>query len=140
MALCVYILFVVDRFIKLGFFVAPDEFQELLSWLPYEQYMYLNDGVIFGWQLPAWLIIVLSASLLIVVLLNLLQYLYQLRSVEYFGWMLIFVGGLSNVLDRFRFGSVIDWWQMPWGAVINLSDVYILIGICIVIYKTAREQ
>lgn len=52
-----------------------------------------------------------------------------------FGFILIFLGGLSNLYDRLTFGYVIDWFWFflfPF-SVFNLADLMIFLG-CILVF------
>jgi lipoprotein signal peptidase len=51
----------------------------------------------------------------------------------------IFIGGLSNWLDRLQYGGVIDMFN---GFVFwfNLADVFITFGVIVLIYETLHER
>lgn len=51
------------------------------------------------------------------------------------GYILLFVGILSQAIDRLRYGFVIDYLNILNITVINLADLYIVLGI-FVLYKT----
>jgi len=59
---------------------------------------------------------------------------------------LLFAGGLSNILDRFTYGAVVDYFYWHYGfefAIFNLADVIINISVAIIIYmqiKQARKE
>lgn len=48
---------------------------------------------------------------------------------------LILAGASSNLLDRVRFGQVVDYLDVPWFTVFNLADVMISVGVGILIAK-----
>ncbi|MBM3894146.1 hypothetical protein FJ366_00915 [Candidatus Dependentiae bacterium] len=60
-----------------------------------------------------------------------------------YGRSLIIVGGFSNLVDRLFHGAVIDFIQLFIGnyrlSVFNLADVYIIVGICILLKKASHE-
>ncbi|UTJ06746.1 signal peptidase II [Arcobacter roscoffensis] len=64
----------------------------------------------------------------------------------YIAIALIYAGGLSNILDRFTYGAVVDYFYWHYGfefAIFNLADVIINLGVAIVIFiqiKKAREE
>lgn len=64
----------------------------------------------------------------------------------YISVALIYAGGLSNILDRFTYGAVVDYFYWHYGfkfAIFNLADVIINLGVAIVIFiqiKKAREE
>lgn len=127
-------LYWLDRSIKLGFLKAPEFFQEFFAWLWFEVGFYQNYGGLFGLPLPAGVLIPLSILLLWLVTGRLGQSIKAADCQQIFGWGLILLGGLSNLWDRLAYGFVIDWWEMPWRAVINLADVYILVGVFLLVF------
>ncbi len=51
---------------------------------------------------------------------------------------LLFAGGLSNILDRFTYGAVVDYIYWHCGfefAIFNLADMIINLAVAIIIYK-----
>lgn len=53
-----------------------------------------------------------------------------------FAFLLIVFGGLSNIIDRFYFGCVIDFIDLKFWPVFNLADVYITMGGIMIIIRT----
>ena len=61
---------------------------------------------------------------------------YQQKSpVNVFSFSLILVGAFSNVLDRWKYGSVIDYFDLPLFTVFNIADLMILAGAVILIWR-----
>ncbi|MBP9818237.1 signal peptidase II [Candidatus Shapirobacteria bacterium] len=91
-----------------------------------------NFGISFGWYLP-WVMLINS-----IVLLALIWWWWKNRI---WGIMLIILGGGLNLVDRFRFGYVRDYWQIP-GTLIynNFNDWLIFAGVVIVIWKLWRKR
>lgn len=58
-----------------------------------------------------------------------------------FNWQtgLITAGGLSNFIDRLRWGGVVDYLAMSWLPRFNLADGYILAGLIILLYSRLYE-
>ncbi len=92
-----------------------------------------NYGGVFGlFQGMGWLFGIISVGLLGAVA----AYLWfgkNIQSYEYLCFGFIVGGGASNILDRFIYGSVIDFidvQQIPfWNYVFNAADVMIHVGI-----------
>ena len=56
---------------------------------------------------------------------------------------LLFAGGLSNILDRFTYGGVVDYFYWHYGfefAIFNFADVMIDLGVVIIIYKQIKQS
>jgi signal peptidase II len=49
-------------------------------------------------------------------------------------------GGLSNVIERYAFGPVADYWAVPFDryAYFNIADLFIVLGLVIFIINTIR--
>lgn len=92
-----------------------------------------NLGGIFGiLQGKGWVFAVISLLLLSFITF----YVYMaddIRRYEYFCYGLIVGGGLSNILDRLIYGSVIDFIELRgipyWHYIFNTADVTIHLGV-----------
>lgn len=92
-----------------------------------------NHGGVFGLlQGMGWVFGVISVGLLLAVTC----YLWlgaSIQRYEYICFGFIVGGGASNILDRFIYGSVIDFINIQhipyWNYVFNTADVFIHVGI-----------
>lgn len=92
-----------------------------------------NHGGVFGLlQGQGWLFAIISAVLLTVVIAY-LQLGKDIQRYEYICFGFIVGGGLSNVLDRLIYGSVIDFIDIQhipyWNYIFNTADVMVHVGI-----------
>ncbi len=91
-----------------------------------------NFGLPFGIQSRSWVSFIIAALVLAI----LIKYYYSnhgsLSRTENFGFILIFAGAASNILDRIIYGYVRDLFDIGWGFVFNFADVYIVLGILLV--------
>lgn len=55
------------------------------------------------------------------------------------GTALILAGAISNIFDRLYFGYVRDFWDVPLGFTFNLADVFIVLGIIIMLGASNSE-
>lgn len=53
---------------------------------------------------------------------------------------LVFVGGVSNLLDRILFGCVRDFSLIPWFPAFNLADVFLTIGAGLLLFSMLRKK
>lgn len=135
----VAILFVIDQAVKYGF--------AHFDWNVEGPYMSLqlayNYGVAFSmfsflaeYLKYIQLTIVLGASI------------YLLNNKEifrdyYIPIALLYAGGLSNILDRFTYGGVVDYFYWHYGfefAIFNLADVIIDTAVVIIIYMQIKQS
>lgn len=133
------IVFIVDQVVKYGF--------ANLDWDVNGPYMSLklayNYGVAFS--MFSFLEHYLKFIQLGIVLIATV-YLYKNKNVfkeYYLPIALLYAGGLSNILDRFTYGGVVDyfyWHYLFDFAIFNIADVIIDLAVVIIIYKQIRES
>ena len=92
-----------------------------------------NSGILFGVNLPYNLIIILSL-LFLMILLGLFFFSKLSNFIYYLGIILSFSGGVSNLIDRVRFGFVRDFLSLDFWPIFNLADMTIVIGVILIIY------
>ncbi|MFA6466699.1 MAG: signal peptidase II [Patescibacteria group bacterium] len=95
--------------------------------------LHINTGVAFS--LP---VIYLFLYPLVVLILVLLFYFWKKdfdnSSILIWPWGLIIIGAISNFMDRIKYGGVIDFISVPYFTVLNLSDIYISLGVVWVLW------
>ena len=132
--------FVADRVIKyLMIQKFPDrEFLLLGNWLKLK--LAYNTGVAFGVPLNSYLILAayLAILLAMVILISICYRRRQLSSAIVFSF--IFVGGFSNLIDRLKFGQVIDYFDLRYYSVFNLADAMIVVGVLVVIALNWKKK
>jgi len=132
--LTILLLFFLDRVVKFYFIKNPAEtfggdfFSSLLTFN-----LATNEGIAFGINMDQAILIGL-VIVTIFILFNFLSKAYQDGNlINIFSLTLIIVGAISNLIDRLRWGFVIDYIDIPWFTVFNLADAMITIGAVILI-------
>jgi len=133
------VVFIIDQVVKYGF--------ANLGWDVDGHYMSLklayNYGVAFS--MFSFLEHYLKYIQLSIVLIAMI-YLFMNKDIfkEYYVPIaLLFAGGLSNILDRFTYGGVVDyfyWHHWFEFAIFNFADVIIDLGVVIIIYKQIKQS
>lgn len=133
------VVFIIDQVVKYGF--------ANLGWDVDGPYMSLklayNYGVAFS--MFSFLEHYLKYIQLVIVLIATI-YLFLNKDVfkeYYLPISLLFAGGLSNILDRFTYGGVVDYFYWHYGfefAIFNFADVMIDLGVVIIIYKQIKQS
>ncbi|MGE0050298.1 MAG: signal peptidase II [Arcobacter sp.] len=133
------VVFIIDQVVKYGF--------ANLGWDVDGSYMSLklayNYGVAFS--MFSFLEHYLKYIQLSIVLIAMI-YLFMNKDIfkEYYVPIaLLFAGGLSNILDRFTYGGVVDyfyWHHWFEFAIFNFADVIIDLGVVIIIYKQIKQS
>lgn len=54
--------------------------------------------------------------------------------------LLIFSGAVSNMIDRIRLGCVVDYIDLKFWPVFNLADVYITVGVILILALLLKSQ
>ena len=106
-----------------------------------------NKGAAFGIFADGAVRIPFFISVTIIALLVILWYLRRLRAdqrLAAFSLALIFAGALGNLIDRVRFGEVIDfldvfWHHYHWPA-FNVADSAICVGVGLLILEMWQEE
>lgn len=88
-----------------------------------------NPNMAFSLPLPAWLIISFSILFIAVLIALAVTEKKVKHNLEYFCYLIIILGALSNLYDRLILGQVIDYLDFMGISVLNLADVMISVGV-----------
>lgn len=141
-ALVIAIFFILDRYLK------------LLAISSFATHPLKLIGNIFSFQLTANYYIAFSLPLsgltlnLIILLLVILITIYitylafrqRQKKLEIITMAVIWAGALSNLIDRWTYGYVVDYLNLKYFTVFNLADVMISVGALILIIKNLRNK
>lgn len=98
-----------------------------------------NANLAFGIRIPQILLWIFWFLTIYILLLVLCKKCFILASpsgrYNTLCIILILSGAISNIIDRLTFGCVIDFIDLKFWPVFNLSDVYITIGVIILIVE-----
>jgi lipoprotein signal peptidase len=99
---------------------------QIIEWAVFRNFSFsLNAKAIFG-SVSVPRILILSTCLVFFVLFLTVKK-YQ------FGFGLLLVGSLSNLLDRIFYGGVLDYLKVPYIPTFNFADITITIGAFLII-------
>ncbi len=134
-----FVLFIVDQIVKYGFANFDWDVKGPVMSL---QLAY-NYGVAFS--MFSFLAEYLKYIQLLIVLAGVI-YLLKNKEVFYEYYIpiaLLFAGGLSNILDRFTYGAVVDYFYWHYGfefAIFNFADVLINISVGLIILMQIKQM
>lgn len=90
-----------------------------------------NDGIVFGLDLPIWMIWVLTLAVLGLGVWLVIENKLWRDGWHLTGLALLLAGALGNSIDRFRLGYVIDFIKFYWWPTFNLADVFIVAAVMV---------
>lgn len=98
-----------------------------------------NPGLAFGITAPDWLIV----PMVVIFLMVILVWYYRNQTKDIYtasAFGMILGGGASNLLERFWFnGQVADYWNLFGISTINLADIFVGLGIILIIVRILRS-
>jgi len=99
-----------------------------------------NTGTIFGLFENSNDIWIVFAIILCILIAIYMKNKVDKKSFKERVFMLILAGGIGNLIDRIFRGFVIDFISVKWIGVFNFSDMYIVIGVIILVALEIREM
>lgn len=138
------LLFAIDRISK---WYALNNFNEQTYMHPLISFeTVLNKGISWGMLSQAGGLITWALPLVIIMLILFFvrhTIISFLNGNTIIGELFVLIGGISNIMDRFLYGGVVDFilfsynqWSFP---VFNLADVYIVFGIFIILLANLKS-
>ena len=131
------IFFVVDRIIKYLFV------NEIVSSPSFLVAYFKNYGLAFGINLSNRFLLIHCILITIIILILSHHFIKSYQSRNYialFSFWLIILGAFSNILDRVKYGFVIDYIDFKIWPVFNIADMMIVGGVIMLIlnYRFSR--
>lgn len=99
-----------------------------------------NTGLAFGLGGNRWVIIVVSVLLLGFLLWFAWAEWKNAHHLAAWASVLMGVGALSNLLDRIRYGYVVDWIDVHYWSIFNLADTWITLGAILIVVNYWRHD
>lgn len=91
---------------------------------------FINESAAFGLFLPRWLIILLATVIILLLIKETAVLARKRKRFQLLSVSAIIAGGVGNMIDRFRYGGVLDYIEtFAWIPVFNFSDLLITIGV-----------
>ena len=107
-----------------------------------------NRGAVFGllasWPLDVRIFFVFTTGIVLMVVGYLWWRLPENEGLANLGYSLIMAGALGNLVDRVRFGEVVDFLDFYWGRyhwpAFNVADSLVCLGAGVLIWVILREE
>lgn len=88
-----------------------------------------NEGIVFGLDLPIWGVYLLTVLVFALGIYLVVEYKLWRDHFHIAALSLLTAGAIGNVIDRVRFGYVIDFLKVYWWPTFNLADVFIVVAV-----------
>ncbi|MFA4941662.1 MAG: signal peptidase II [Patescibacteria group bacterium] len=139
-ALAVAIFFITDRYLKsLALNSAGNAPFKLIGDI-FSFHFVANSYISFSLPLRGWLI-----NFIILLIIGLLTYyIFYLilnkkeQKIEIILLTLVLFGAISNILDRFIYGYVVDYLELRYFTVFNLADIMISGGVFVLLFNNLK--
>lgn len=118
-------VFILDRLTKTFFYSHP---KKTISLIPDWLWLHLHVNTDMALSLPLFPLIYFSLTTIVIIALiaRLVRAVTNGLAAEYSIITLILAGAISNLLDRFYYGGVVDFIQIWLGSIFNLADCAIV--------------
>ena len=114
----------------LMFLVGIDQLVNFVLTSLYPSLVTLNQGILFGFVTNIYIV-----GILLVIGSIILGYLiFRTHEID-ISLLLVLAGAVSNVIDRFVYGGVVDYIHFFSLSQFNIADIYIVTGLVIYVYK-----
>src|SRR3989338_4640335 len=131
------VLFILDRLAKyLAILKLPEEGVFVLPF--FQLKLFLNPRLALSLPLNNVVVMAVAAIILTVIVYYLIRAAPSPKIFLALG--LIFDGAFSNLLDRLRFGGVVDFFNLAYLPAFNLADSYILIGTLLLFFTLKKRH
>lgn len=104
-----------------------------------------NEGIAFGIKMPAFIFWIIGVGLIVIIISPFVKGglggIHNKNFLIHNSLFLILItaGALSNLIDRLRFGCVIDFIDLKFWPVFNVADIFITVGAGLLLYTVFRK-
>lgn len=98
-----------------------------------------NRGAVFGFMQGSNYIMGVVSGIICALLILYIAKLIKDGKTPNIGFYMVVAGGISNVIDRFFRGFVVDFIDTPFIATFNIADTLVVIGIFLIVLSQIKE-
>jgi signal peptidase II len=102
--------------------------------------LFKNDQFAFSLPVPIGIMYAIYAIVIGAIIWHLRKTYRSLNSTTSLAWIFILAGGLSNIVERLFIGYVRDFIPVPNGGIINVADIYIILGVLMLLIIELRKN
>lgn len=86
-----------------------------------------------------WLIVLISGVIAAICYYLFLNY-KRLKTLEFISFSGILLGATSNLIDRFKYGFVVDYLDLRWFTIFNIADAMISVCSIILLFSLLKKD
>ena len=115
------------------------------AFAPYFQFTRVpNTGIAFGMLTGGNFFLLVLTSIIVVVLLYVYRKLSEQATIQHIAFAMIIGGALGNIIDRIRFGHVVDFVHITIPNIIsnvsNFADHFVVLGVIIILVDSFLDE
>lgn len=97
-----------------------------------------NFGGAFGLFQHQKFFFIAAAAVAVICVLYFFDDIKELGKLSFVSASLIFGGAIGNLIDRIRFGYVVDFLDLRWWPVFNVADIALSVGVALLFIEVIR--
>lgn len=139
--LIIAMFFIIDRFLKmLALNMEADKTKNIIGQI-FSFSFTKNYNIAFSLPLGGPVLNIIIISLILVIILIIGHSIWQEKKISKKSIVLTFIlfGAISNIVDRLKYGFVIDYLELKYFTIFNLADIMISLGAIILILQNLKS-
>jgi len=123
----------------IGILIAIDQFAKWFVLQSQTIETSCNYGIAMGIILPQIVFVLLWGIIMVCVIYFWMQRVFEKFFVQ-LSYILILAGGVSNIIDRFYYGCVVDYIPFLNISSFNIADTFITVGAIIILWQNFKNS
>lgn len=135
-----FITLVIDQITKWFALRILDD-REIVIWEKVFRFrLFRNNGIAFGLVTEKVMVYALIIGAFLFLIWMFIQHIRKKTSLSFIALSLVIGGAIGNIIDRVRFGYVIDFIDIMFWSIFNFADIAICVGVGILVYIVMVED
>ena len=134
----VTMFFLLDRYLKILAVNMSEDLVLIKNLLSFS--FFPNENISFSIPIKGVFLKTILLILIILIIFNIFLSIKNNKKINFIAWWSIFLGAVSNFWDRVVFSYVVDYLDLRFFTVFNLSDVLIFFGSIIIIADIFKKN
>ena len=134
------IIFIIDRLLK--YWTVTELSSKSIIVIPdILHFVYVpNPNLLYILNLPVWVTTVVILGVMTALVFILRSSWKASRTFEVIGMSSMLLGAVSNIIDRWLYGSVVDMISVPFWSTFNIADTMIVFGAALIAWASFDKK